>query len=562
MAIDLPPVIPPQLSTAERIEAYAPAGAETVTATIQNKTLRITGNRYLTDEQLRRILDNAETPSQAIRAINQAYYNLGHLLVTVYYAPQGETVLVHVINAGLAEVEAPKKIRVHFAGLIGDEELTVSEFDAKRILADVKSQREGVDYKISYQVKEGNPEAYTMVFTPEPVEDHDATDLILQMSNEGNRFIGRYFAGAGFQHQFDTGSELSLMFEKVVVGLGENDGGKSYDSIELQFDHPSRFGLYGLEASYIEYEREATFLEPAGPPTGSTQGTICDVGGLLGLPCEDIIGDIGTQRVQRDLKSKIGSVALTGEQVVYSDRSQRFTVAQRLEAIETEIETEDGEEILDEPHAALELGGKYSRRMRPLGVSTQLSLQLFVKGGFTGDDGTLGTDDVEEAVSAGKRTGEFLLLRPKLGLKFALGDAATFNINAVGQISDDDQLPQQQQFVLGGMDSLSAYLPGVLVGDTGAYSLVSLDGNGWDFWGINVVPSLFVEYGRVRFENAGGDPGEARSVSDGGLRLKADLGWQTSMEFVAAEPISENNIDKAALEEREVDFFWKLKKRF
>ncbi len=572
MALDLPPVIPPQLSTAERIEAYAPASAVSAfRATIEGRELIVTGNRYLSEEQLRTLTSAAQTPSQAIRAINQAYYQLGHLLVTVYYAPRGNGIHVHVVNAGLADIEGPATIRAHFDDLIGDKDLTTSEFDTRRVLANLKSERSGVDYSISYRIKDGNPEAYTMVFTPQAVSDHDATDLILQLSNQGNRFLGRYFGGAGVKHRFSTGSELALNYEAAITEWGETNGGKSYDGLSLQFNHPSSFGLYGLEGSYVEYEREALLAEPVttpGTPVVDVGGSlICLLGGLLGLPCNPGVGvSVGGSTslllVPVVIEAEVSSLALTGEQVLYSDSAQRFTVSQRLEHIETEIDVVGRGLLLDEPHTSLELGAKYFRQMRLLGAPARFNVQAFIEGGLSSDDGSLGTDTTEDAVSIGKRTAEYLMLRPKLAMQVGLTDALALNLDFAGQLSDDEQLPQQQQFVLGGISTLSAYLPAVLVGDSGTYTRLSLEGSGWELWGATFKPSLFVEHGQAWYENAGGDAADTRSISDGGVRLVADLGWQTEMELVAAAPISESNIDQAVLDEAEADFYWKLKKTF
>ena len=52
MAIDLPPVIPPQLSTAERIEAHARISKDVIQTQVGDTPLIISGNRYLTEDQV------------------------------------------------------------------------------------------------------------------------------------------------------------------------------------------------------------------------------------------------------------------------------------------------------------------------------------------------------------------------------------------------------------------------------------------------------------------------------------------------------------------------------
>ena len=55
MAIDLPPIIPPQLSTAERIQAHAAVSGEAIETRVAGFAMRISGNRYLTREQIEQI---------------------------------------------------------------------------------------------------------------------------------------------------------------------------------------------------------------------------------------------------------------------------------------------------------------------------------------------------------------------------------------------------------------------------------------------------------------------------------------------------------------------------
>src|SRR3569623_1806507 len=71
----------------------------------------------------------------------------------------------------------------------------------------------------------------------------------------------------------------------------------------------------------------------------------------------------------------------------------------------------------------------------------------------------------------------YLLFRPSALLKFFWTNNIATGLEASAQFSSDT-LPEQQQWVLGGVGSLTSSLPGVVVGDKGylgrVYTEVSL----------------------------------------------------------------------------------------
>ncbi|MBW2941641.1 hypothetical protein [Zhongshania aquimaris] len=561
MAIDLPPVIPPQASTAERIEQYAAAQSDSIIdVKVGGYDLRISGNRYLTREQIDLIMGVAKTPAQAVNALNQAYYQLGHLLVTVYFAHRDNVIYAHVINGHLSAIKAPESISPYFSGLIGDQDLTRTEFDTKRVLANLKSDRAGLNYAVTYQLSE-DPTAFTIVLTEAKKEDHDSTDLSLSANNFGNRFLGRYFANAGLKHDFESGVEASLSYDRALTEFGEVSGGQYYNGYTFKLNYPSSFGLYGIEARYIEYERDADGLV-AGPSAIDsllcTIPLVCELTGGLGLS----IGGGTTEQVGLRLVAEATTIALTGEQVVSSDALHRFTVSQRLEKVDSVIDIEGFGNVLDEPQTSLELGLKYNQLIRLFGVGSQITAQGFVEAGLESDAGTLSTDTREGVVATGRRTGEYLLFKPRFGLKMAVSDWVTLKADVIAQFSNDEQLPLQQQFFLGGAAGLNAYLPGVLVGDSGSYTKLAFESNGLPLFGMTVTPAVYVEHGQAWFENAAGEAGNTRAIADAGLSVKAELGKYFVTEIVAAKPVYDDNLDEDSLSQLEVDFYWRLSLTF
>lgn len=569
MSIDLPPVIPPQLVDEDSMKTFI-SGAPSrsyIEHRVASVDIRVIGNEYLKAGEIEQILRAASTPSQAIRNLNKLYHRSDYLLVRLFYVKRGDVIFVFVQQTRLQDIKAPESIRVHFEDLIGDPDLTVGEFDKPRTLASMKSKRAGVDYSVSYAFGE-DPFSTTLVLNPEPVEDYESTDFYLDAGNQGNRFVGRYFAGTGIAHRFSGGSEVSLNFEKAIVGLGETQGGKSYNGGIFNFNHPSRFGLYGIEFIYTSYERDATLLEatsssPLDPVTSEQcldpDATICFP------PLEDPISASTDTTSILSIKGETGIAALTGEQILFSHPRHRMTFSQRFEWINDEVDSEERGILLDESYGTAELGLKYLRNTSVFGAPAQLLLQGFVKAG-AGSGGTFETveDDEEnaDAVLPGKRTGDFVLFRPKFGFKLDITNHLRMAIAASAQISDGNQLPQQQQYVLGGMELISAYLPGVLIGDTGSYGRFSFEGINLEINGTVVTPSIFAEHGQTRFEDAGGVFDDTRVIQDAGLRLNLKFASDLDMDMVVTESLTDKNIPEETLKQARAEFFWRVRKTF
>jgi len=558
MAIDLPPALPPQLVTLQEIQSYS-SGAPYV-GNVNGYQLNISGQHYLSNDELDRVMAAAKTTSQAIILMNAQVALKGHYLVSMVYVPDGKVVYVHAVQKRVSRVEG-EGIAGYFDSIVGDVDLTRSEFDRARVMANVKSERVGVNYTSSFRV-DNDGEGVTLVLNPQPVEDHDATDLILQLGNQGSRYVGRYFGDIALNHNFSGGAKGSIGYETAFTEWGESRGGEDYHRIQIGLDKPFASGLYGVTASHVEYAQN---LGSNAGDAGS-QG-LCEVLGALGLctPAASASASV-------DLEADINVVGLSGEQVLASDLDYRFNLFERLDYVDSQIDVDGFDPIQDEKYATLELGVKY---FAAHAISNQRllrwSAQLSVKGGVTGDDGTLGTYDdfiaanpaaaLSAQISPAARTAEFITLKPKLSLKLPVSDAGSFNINVLAQYSDE-QVPQQQQWVLGGMSSISAYLPGVLAGDSGYFGIANYE-HQIDFSGVKITGSIFTEYGAAWYENVSGAAGDERSIADAGVRVSADFGWGLTLDAVAARNIADDGFDvNDEIERLETDFYVVLKKVF
>ena len=559
MAIDLPPVIPPAAASADAvIEARRNEGG--VQATIDGVAVKVYGNQYLSDSDLVAVLESAATPAEAVIKLAKRYYEDGHLLVSVNYARLLDSIAIIVHQKSLNQVVGAEELSSYFKGLEGDSDLKMSEFHRAKVLADLRSRRAGYNYEISYTEQGLN--AVDMVLTRTAVENHKATEFIVEANNKGSRFLGRYFGLAGVKHKTESGTQISASYQTAFTDLGESRDGEELNQVSVSVDHPFAQGLYGIDLNYVDYLRE--------PEVATVQAGDCF--DLLGIPLFCQPNQIINKGVELD--AEIIQATLRGEQVLYSTPWKQFSLTQRIEFVDSTIERKDsGEMILDENYQVLELGARYSQnRYQSKGHNaSRFAANLRLRGGF-GDGGTLDSfDEYREPfdtagvtppdVAAAARTAEFIALLPSASYEQRIADGLTFKANARGQLSDS-QLPQQQQFVLGGMDTLSAYLPGVLIGDEGYHLSMALDKAIGELAGIRITPSVFAEMGAIRYQDASGELGDMQSLADAGLRVKFEYGKWLYSEVVAAAPVYDDVADEDFIERLEADFYWRLRMTF
>lgn len=571
MAIDLPPVIPPQESSAEKILQYVPANAAAIRARIHNYELQLTGNRYLDEQEIVALFRKSKSPSDAIKALNNAYYLKGHMLVTVYYGVRDAVLYVHVIQGEVKDIEAPKQVKQYFEPLIGKAEPSLEDFESSRVMADIRSTRSGYDYGVKYRV-DGDPAAFTLNLAQRDNPDYQPVSLSLRANNQGNRFLGRYFAGVDLGAHFRDSTELKLSYDGGLVDLGEVEGGKSYDALNLSISRIIGNGIYSLSAGETRYVRELSVesnsvecLYPLGLVDGLLTGLLGlpsllgDFGELIGVACDDVSG---TQMF--DLDGKNTMVNFAGEQIVSAGRTHRLVLTQKFKGIDSSVVSDASNQvILDEKTLTAELGLRYYQGFKLFGAPARFDIQLAAEKGLNSDNGTMASDEDESSVSVGRRSADFLIYKPKLGLKIGMGDWGKLALNTTAQLSDDVQLPQQHQWVMGGAGALTAFLPGILVGDSGYYGRFAWELPTWKPWdGAEIKPSLFYEEGAAWYEDVSGDLDETRQVSDAGFSVSAKLGWGLESALTVAEPVKTKGVSEDLEESLEVDFFWSLKKRF
>lgn len=556
MAIDLPPEMPPvlmQLSKSNELRRRHKTAF--YIGRIGNQYVEVLDIPYLTREQIERLAEASKTPSQLIVNLSKVYRLNGNLLVQILYRQQASTVYVYAVQTKLVGTNAHPIIQKHFDNLIGDEDLTLGEFEKSRVMADLGTERRGIDYSISYSLNADYTET-TLDFRS-AVKEADRFQFSFDVGNQGNRFAGRDFAGVGMRYWSKWGTEYKLDYLKALSGKAVENTDTSFDGWVLKIDHPFASGLYGLQAARTEYtsERTQTEFQPEIPQ-------ICELS--PGLPlCE--LGSEST--IVSELDANTSVVNLTAEHILASGAGRRWVLSEKLGVVYDEVvDPAQQEAIIDEQYGKAVLGLKYLYGGRGRYGLNEGHYGLAVNGGFGSESGSFVGEESsptnnEMEVHPSKRSPGFIQFAPSFEVKFALSRYFIVGAFAEGVFSDGTQVPQQEQYVLGGMDRMRAYLPGVLIGDSGYHARLSLAGNSRKAMQFQVIPTLFVERGDVWFENAEGQAGKTRSLADAGLRVQIFFGDAGDLELVMARPLKSRNVPDDVLDESEVDFFARLKFR-
>jgi len=560
MAIDLPPTLPPVQATEVQVKNYASSPASAITANINDIQLKVFGDTYLGNDEIVQLIESSKTPSDAIIRLSNRYYEAGHLLMKIRYYRSLDAIYVYVDQLRLAELRGASQVTDHFTNLVGDSDLTMEEFYIARVIADLQAKRAGYHYSVSYEEQSNND--LVMVFNQKAVENYDATDYILEANNKGNRFLGRYFGLAGINHRFQTGTQLSVAYQTAFADLGESRDGENLDQFSLGIDHPFVSGLYGVELSYVEYERS--------PSTEQNSSASCLLGALCLLP-----GTSTSTTSKIDIDAEILQASIHGQQILYSTTRNQFVLKERLQHIDSKVQrTGQNEKLLEEKYQTLEISGEYSRTQYDSQITTasQLNLALSARAGL-GGSGTLedyesfktryiaeNPNSVVPEVAPAARSADFFTLLPSASYQTRLFSDTSLQLNASGQFTNE-QLPQQQQFVLGGMGSLSAYLPGVLVGDEG-YLLTAKIERRYKFDQFELTPGIFSEYAGSWYKNTSSAQKNDDSIADAGLSLSLSYGESLYTELVAAVPVYDDVMDEQRLNALEADFYWRIRLTF
>lgn len=505
MPLDLPP--PPEPSPRPLMDIRQ--GAATHVVHFQRYRIHIYGDLKIPVDTLSRAVSQADTVSNAVRRIGLAFRAQHEPLPSVHYALVGQDLYVHVTAGRVSGTAVPEPLTAYFDDLPNDRPLRDSDLEPARALASVHADRAGLH--AASQFGEAD-DGYTLgVQFLEEAEDRARVQFAL--GNPGNRFVGRHFAEFDITKGTEEGDELRVFWRQAVKDLNEaGRPGRDYAEQHGAWSRVTPWGIFGAGGRYVRFDQRFSGVE---------------------------------------FDASLFQGELTWSTIAYADFKQRLSVQLKIDRTlkETELST-DGTDIQREPYDSVEGVAAWARS------GYWLSQQRFDL--ETGLSVRHGVNDFSTPVTQAEL--DYLLYRPNLRLASTVSGQWRLQWQASGQITDN-RLPEQQQWVLGGVGNLHAWLPGVAVGDSGWLSRLELRSPDWTSGDGRLRLRAFAEAGSSRLENRN-TTNPTIQLADAGLALEWHYQDWAELHLAAAAPLSDSGIDTATLNELEADFYFRIALRY
>lgn len=489
MAVDLPPALPPQLLDPAGIRAAAEAGTST---RYQRFTIALdTAPGCVDDDTLANATDGAESLSDVVRQIARACYASGYPGSQVVYARVGDTVYVSVRERMLAQVRMPKGYQGYFEGLVG-ESLRDHALEPRRALASVRADRDGGDLRLTW---EDDPDSDGRALTAVKNADRVSGAVTPQIGNLGNRFVGRYLAALDLEQSFRPGWNLTAAARTALRSLNDDSPLRAdrYNEQQIGASRVTPWGIFGLTGRFVQFD--------------------------------------DTEDAALPFAANIEHGSLSWATVVSASFRHRLTVTSEVERIHRETELRpSGDLAFREIYTAAGLGVSDEREFLPGKGRVTLRSGVAVSNGFGDADNALTQADLG-----------YFLTQPRVAVDWQWANEWTLGLSARAQISSD-VVPEQKQWVLGGTETLHAFLPGVVAGDEGHAAMLTLTAPAWSWQSLRLTPRVFVENARAASNAPGGG---SISLSDAGLGVNWTWGPRARGLLAFAEAIDDDDLTPA-----------------
>lgn len=481
----------------------------------------VTGNTLLPDKVITKVLSRAVSPKDAIGNLLKAYHAEGYTLVAVTGRVNGKSVAVDVYEGLINSFTAPDPIKPFFPNVTERQTLRNSTLVRDQILSDTYAQRSGKTLKVNLSPG-SNPGSSALSITETNTPGYFPVTGALTFGNYGSRYASGYIAGAQVAANLTHGIQITGNFNQGLAGLRQASFGSSYYQDGVGASIVTPYGLYGFSTSWTHFRLgQATYpLYPDG---------------------------------------NVFTYAFTGSQLVFANTATRVTVNEALTHVRYGETLLNGfYTLLNQHYNYVSGGASIDHSLSVLGRTGNISGGLTFNMGISPEGGTLFDN------APGIPTSHFRYTDFNAGYKQALPYGFQANLTGQAQWSVST-LPSQQQWVLGGLGTLSAWEPGVEAGDSGYLGRLELDAPTFKRYGSSAQFGVFLETGGVTLAtpSAGTPPWQILSDAGVSLRLKLPLGFSATA--MAATPIhtsAYNAATRANLKDSRISAFFVIQKGF
>ncbi len=529
MALDAaPPPAPPPDAAPEAAAAAPAAAGATFYVDGDGYRFAVSGNTLLPQATLVGILKTATSPKAAIDALNQAYVAAGYLFVAIGAEVDKKLVAVRVIEGRITEIDAPADMLPFVRNLRERRDLTRNQMLRESAMLDFYGQRQGVRPAASYS-RAAEVGGTRLTVTETPLPGARPWSAGLSLSNLSGRFSSRYTAGGTASVRPGNGVELTAAYNQGLPGLTSESAGATYKSGALGTSLVTPWGLYGLTYQRTDYqigESGAPFY-PAGE---NEQGGINGTQIVFATPTARLVT---TQALLRYSSQQTVDLSLPGSP------EHRYT-------------------LVDQNYTVASAGATYNASGSLFARNAGFNAGLTLAKGLSGRSGTF------LDAGPGFPSPRFLLVQGNATLQAAVTDDVTAALMLTAQHADVT-LPQAQQWVLGGFGNLSAWLPAVLVGDSGVLARATLATRSVAWDGYTLSAGAYAEAGVARLDHRGGGEPYTRGLGDAGLSLTASAPFGTTLTLAYAFPVWYRNVDgnvRAAVDSNRANLYFTLNQTF
>lgn len=466
----------------------------------------VNGNTLLTPEEVRTAVEAGTTPKDAIEKLNAAYQRAGYFMVVIGGEVTNKLVALTVLQGRITEIAASEALTPYLRGLVGRDNLNRNNVIRATLQAEQFLAREGMRPKVSFSPA---PEVggTKMTAVEEPIPGAKPWDAGLTFGNLGSRYSSRYQWGATGAIRPGGGLEITAAYLGGIPGLSSDSSGAMYQSAAAGFSIVTPYGTYGATYQSIDYR------------VGESSAPLYPFGNI----------DIGS---------------FTGNQLVYADDATRVNLTQAFTYVDNEQrvfpDTPDPFLLTDQHYGYFSLGMTFVRAISLMGQNGSFGGSATVLQGVTPRTGSFLPAD------PGIPNTRFSILQLSASYAQSLPAGFSVGVNLSGQYADTT-VPQNQQWVLGGFGNLTAWLPAVIVGDSGGLARVNVQAPSYAWAGYGITGSAFVEAGLVRLHLTPANSPKTRTLADSGLSLTGTTPFGTTATLAYAWPIASRNVDLDAL---------------
>ena len=485
--------------------------------------LHVFGSGALPQGKLEAAIASADSLSNAVRALASAYYSAGYPAAQLTYALANRDLYILVTLGRLAAVRGPRYLTKYFTDIHSDEPLTSSALERRRTLASLHADRAG-ENATPLLVRRGPGPT-----SPNVAPGYDDDDYLLdlkpdqsgpkqtavraEVSNPGNRYVGRHFIDLDVKQNTGWGDEFHFLWRHSLTFLNHSNNGSNYAEYDLAWNRVTPYGVLGLAIMDTRYRIELENL----PLTGMLTSGEADWFGVLA-----------------------------------ADFFSRWTLQARLGRTDKRLDAPaPSGPVQHELYNWSELGSQYSI-VHPLGQQRlNLDAGITLGAGLSPDERAVATDF------------RYFVWRPALHAQLQASASVTVALDASAQLTHDT-VPEQQQWVLGGLNNGGAYLPGVATGDAGeivrgslAYAAIPLGEH------FRLTPKIFAEYGIAELKHP--SPGQNQgkpAIADAGVDLTLGAFEWLELGLAYAEGFYDHDLTSDELQASRARLFFHVRGTF